>query len=184
MYLCLKNKKIKFLYKKANKNLINNIRQLDLCNFGNIIEYPVEAIHYLKIISKKIKRYGGGLLTFDYGYINNKNRNTLQSVKKHKYSSICTLPGDADITSHINFELFSKILKQNKLSVKKIVTQNEFLQKVGIIERANLLSKKMNFNSKANLFYRLKKLLDHKEMGNVFKVLFAQKKGSKFSLGF
>jgi len=30
----------------------------------------------------------------------------------------------------------------------------------------------------------LKKLLDHKEMGSLFKVQFAQKKGRKFSLGF
>ena len=178
------NKKIKFLYKKANKNLISNIRQLDLPNYGNTIEYPVVAIKYLKIISKKITKYNGGLLTLDYGYIKNKNQNTLQSLKKHKYASIYNLPGNADITSHVNFDLFVTILKKNKLSVRKVITQNEFLQKMGIIQRANILSKKMSLYSKANLFYRLKKLLDQKEMGNIFKVLFAQKKGSDFFLGF
>ncbi len=184
VYLSKNNKKIKFLYKKANKNLINNIQRLDLCNFGDVIEYPVGAIDYLKIISKKIKKYNGGLLALDYGYINNKNQNTLQSVSKHRYASIYSKPGNVDITSHINFDLFSTILKKNKLSVKKVISQNEFLQKMGIINRANILSKKMNFYSKADLFYRLKKLLDQKEMGSIFKVLFAQKKGNKFSLGF
>ena len=76
------------------------------------------------------------------------------------------------------------ILRNNNLQVEKIVTQNEFLQKLGIIERANILSKKMNFKKKAEMFYRLKKLIDHKEMGNIFKVAFAKKKGSRFSLGF
>ena len=47
-----------------------------------------------------------------------------------------------------------------------------------------MVSKKMNFSSKADLYYRLKRLLDHKEMGEIFKVLFAQKKGNEFSLGF
>ena len=70
------------------------------------------------------------------------------------------------------------------MNVKKITTQNEFLRKVGILERANILSKKMTFREKANMFYRLKRLIDHREMGSIFKVLFAQKKGGKFSLGF
>ena len=55
---------------------------------------------------------------------------------------------------------------------------------MGIIKRANIISKKMNFKSKANLFFRLKKLLHHQEMGSLIKVLFAQKKKSKFFLGF
>ena len=42
----------------------------------------------------------------------------------------------------------------------------------------------MTFKEKANMFYRLKKLLDQKEMGGHFKVMFAQKKDGKFSLGF
>jgi len=60
----------------------------------------------------------------------------------------------------------------------------EFLKKIGILERANILSEKMTFKEKANMFYRLKRLLDYREMGGLFKVLFAQKKGRKFSLGF
>ena len=108
----------------------------------------------------------------------------MQSVKQHRYTNLFFQPGHSDITSHINFQLFNKILKKNNLDVKKIVTQNEFLKKIGILERANILSEKMTFKAKANMFYGLKKLLDYREMGNLFKVLFAQKKGRKFSLGF
>ena len=94
------------------------------------------------------------------------------------------MPQNADITSHINFKLFHKILKKNNLNVEKVTTQNEFLKKIGILERANILSKKMTFKEKANMFYRLKRLLDYREMGSLFKVLFAKKKGKRFSLGF
>ena len=94
------------------------------------------------------------------------------------------MPNRSDITSHLNLNLFNKILKKNNLDVEKIVTQNEFLKKMGILERANILSRKMTFKQKANMFYRLKRLLDYKEMGSLFKVLFAKKKGNKFSLGF
>ena len=94
------------------------------------------------------------------------------------------MPHHSDITSHLNFKLFHKILKKNNLNVEKITNQNEFLRKIGILERANILSKKMTFKKKANMFYRLKRLLDPKEMGNLFKVIFAQKKSRNFTLGF
>ena len=94
------------------------------------------------------------------------------------------MPYQADITSHLNFKLFHNELKKNNLNLEKITTQNEFLKKIGILERANILSKKMTFKEKANMFYRLKRLLDYREMGSLFKVLFAYKKGRKFSLGF
>ena len=180
----INNKKIKFLHKKANNNLIKRIRNLNLISVGNTIEYPVEALKFLESIAKKINKFEGGLLTFDYGYTIKKNQNTLQSVKKHKYLNVFLKPGHSDITSHINFKLFHKILNKNNLDVQKITKQSEFLKKIGILERANILSKKMTFKAKANMFYRLKRLLDPEEMGDLFKVIFAQKKGRKFSLGF
>jgi len=178
------NKKIKFLHKKANNSLIRHIQNLNLISIGNTIEYPLEAIKFLNAITKKINKFDGGLLTFDYGYTVKKNQNTLQSVKKHRYTDPVLLPGHSDITSHINFKLFQKILKKNNLNVKKITTQNEFLKKIGILERANILARKMTFKEKVNMFYRLKRLIDYREMGSLFKVLFAQKKDKKFSLGF
>ena len=178
------DKKIKFLNRKANDNLIKRIRDLNLISIGNTIEYPIEALKFLKTIAKKINKFEGGLLTFDYGYAIKKNQNTLQSVKKHKYLDLFFKPGHSDITSHINFKLFHEILNKNNLDVKKIIKQSEFLKKIGVLERANILSKKMTFKAKANMFYRLKRLQDPKEMGNLFKVIFAQKKGRNFSLGF
>jgi len=177
-------KKIRFLHKKANSSLIKRIQNLNLISTNNIIEYPIEAIKFLDAIAKKINKFDGGLLTFDYGYTIKKNQNTLQSIKKHRHLDLFFKPGHSDITSHINFDLFQKILKKNNLNVKKIINQSEFLKKIGIMERANILSGKMTFKEKANMFYRLQRLLNYREMGSLFKVIFAQKKDGKFSLGF
>ena len=178
------NKKIKPLYKKASKSLIKKIKNLNLNSTSGTIEYPLVAIKILKTIAKKINKFDGGLLTLDYGYTKNKNQSTLQSIKKHNYTDFYSTLSHSDITSHLNLKLFHQILTRNNLNVEKITTQNEFLKKIGIIERANILSKKMTFKEKANMFFRLKRLLDYKEMGSLFKVLFAQKKSRKFSLGF
>ena len=178
------NKKMRFLNKKANDSLVKRLYDLNLISAGSTIEYPIKAIKFLEAIAKKINKFDGGLLAFDYGYTIKKKQNTLQAVKKHRYSNLFSEPGHSDITSHINFKLFQKILYKNNLDVKKITNQNEFLKKIGILERANILSKKMSFKEKANMFYRLKRLLDPKEMGDLFKVIFAHKKGKNFSLGF
>ena len=185
-YVALSNdkKKIKILHKKANNNLIKHIKNLNLASVGNTIEYPIKALEFLKIIASKINKFNGGLLTFDYGYLDKKNQNTLGSIKKHRHLNLFFKPGHSDISSHLNFKLFRKILNKYNLNVKKIANQGDFLKKIGILERANILSKKMTFKEKANMFYRLKRLLDAKEMGSLFKVIFAQKKGKKFSLGF
>ena len=54
--LSKKNQKLEFLYKKAEKTLVKNIKELNLISRGNIIEYPIEAIKYLQSITKKIKK--------------------------------------------------------------------------------------------------------------------------------
>ena len=125
----------------------------------------------------------GCLLMIDYGYVKNKNQNTLQSVKNHNYNYILSDVGNSDISYLINFKFISQFLKKKKLKCK-LVNQNEFLQKLGIKERANRIAEKLNFKSKVNLYYQLKKLIGYKEMGEQFKVLLATKKNKKFSTGF
>ena len=61
-------KKIQFVYKKAQKNLIKNIKKFKSIKNQNIIEYPHVAMNYIKKISRKISVHDGALLTFDYGY--------------------------------------------------------------------------------------------------------------------
>ena len=40
------------------------------------------------------------------------------------------------------------------------------------------------FSKKADIYYRLKRLVDEKEMGNLFKVMFIKKRNNKYRLGF
>ena len=82
------NKKIRFLHKKANNSLIKRIQDLNLISIGNTIEYPIVALKFLGVIAEKINKFDGGLLTLDYGNTTKKNQNTLQSIKKHRYTNI------------------------------------------------------------------------------------------------
>ena len=68
------------------------------------------------------------------------------------------------------------------LTVDKIITQSEFLQKMGIMERFKILSDKLSNKEKSNLYDRLKRLVHPKMMGENFKVIFAKNKKCSFTL--
>ena len=92
--------------------------------------------------------------------------------------------GNADITSLVNFNLLKTYFKKKTLKRNNVVTQEYFLKKMGIINRAQILSKKMNFQEKSEIYYRLQRLINPKQMGKLFKVIFAFKLEKKFTMGF
>ena len=183
-YLLNKKNKIDEVYKKASIKDISKIKKFKVLNNLKFIEFPKLGLSELNKITKKISKLSGGLLLIDYGYLNSKNENTLQSLSNHKRNNIFDNLGKADITSLVNFSLLNEYFIKNNLKVKKVVTQKFFLEKMGIIERANHLSQKMSFKEQSNLYLRLKRLLDTKLMGNLFKVIFAYKFKKNNFLGF
>jgi len=148
------------------------------------IEYSPLALEYLKKLTEKIRLNNGGFLIIDYGYINKEMKNTLQAVSKHKYADILESFSNSDITYNLNFSLINKIVKKFGSFLQITTTQKKFLLKVGILNRAEILSKNMTFGKKADMYFRIKRLIDKKEMGNLFKVFFVTNKKNKFKLGF
>jgi len=183
-YSLNKNKKIDEIYKKASNKNISQIRRFKALKNLKFIEFPKLGLDELKKIIKKISKLNGGLLLIDYGYLKPKNRSTLQSLIKHKRNNLLDNLGKADITSLVNFSLLNEYFIKNNLKVKKVVTQKFFLEKMGIVERANNLSKNMSFKERSNLHLRLKRLLDTRLMGDLFKVIFTYKFKKDNFLGF
>ena len=179
-----KNNKVYEIYKKACNKDVSQIKKFKVLKNLNFIEFPKLGLKELNKIINKISKLEGGLLLIDYGYLTPSNMNTLQSLLKHKKNKLLDNLGKADITSLVNFNLLNEFFIKNNLKVKKIVSQKFFLEKMGIIERANNLSQKMSFREQSNLYLRLKRLLDKKLMGNLFKVIFTYKSKNNNFLGF
>jgi len=173
-----------FFEKKIDIKKIEKEIKFKISHNQNFIEYSKEGLDYLKNISKMIKRNTGGLLVIDYGYTEKKMRNTIQAISNHKFANILSDIGNVDITYNINFNLFKKFTeKMNGLS-NDLTTQREFLLKMGIKQRAEIISHNLNFLKKADIFYRLKRLIDENQMGNLFKVMLIKNNKNKFKLGF
>ena len=178
------NLKIITIFKKANSKTILELKKYNLLKNQSFIEYPKQGLGELNLITSAIKKLNGGLLLIDYGLVKQCGKNTLQSVKNHKLNRMFNNVGNADITSLVNFNLLENYLRDKKLKINGIVSQEFFLKKMGIINRAEILAQKMNFKEKTDLYLRLQRLLNPKQMGKLFKVISAFKLNKKFSLGF
>ena len=111
-------------------------------------------------------------------------KNTLQSVHKHKFSKVLKNIGKSDITYNLSFYLIKKIVKKLNLKVMGLTTQKKFLIRMGILKRAEILAKNLVFSKKADIYYRLNRLIDSKFMGELFKTMLVTKKNNKFKTGF
>ena len=184
-FICFKNNRFKkFIFKKVSKKTVKQLKKMGLLRKKGIIEYPKKGLQLLDLITKKINKLNGGILLIDYGYIRAQGKDTLQSLKSHKKNVFYKNIGKADITYLVNFQLLNKFLLNKKFFLNRIVSQNFFLKKLGILERAEILSKNASFKEKSDLYYRLDRLLSKKKMGSLFKVLFASNSKGKFNLGF
>lgn len=183
-YIFYKDNNFKIYDKKIIKKNIEKLLSDKITKNQKFLEFSQSGLKMLDAISKKIKKQNGGLLIIDYGYKEKKMFNTIQSIKNHKKVNFLENLYNCDITHLINFNLFIKKLRKNKLDFIKLTSQRDFLLNMGIIERAKIISKNLPFSSKINIHLRIKRLIDNNQMGSLFKVLLATKKINKFNLGF
>ena len=148
------------------------------------IEYSPLATKYLKTIINKIKLNRGGILIIDYAYYEKEMKNTLQAVSKHKYCDVLKSFRNSDITYNLSFNLINMIIKQLGSCSSLSTTQKKFLTKLGILDRAEILSKNIPFTEKADIYFRIKRLIDENQMGHLFKVMFITNHKNQFKLGF
>ena len=178
------DKKISFISKKTNIKIIEKNINFKISKNQNFIEYSPLGFKYLLNILKVIKKNKGGLLIIDYGYFAEKMKDTLQAIYKKKYSKILKNIGKSDITYNINFYLFKKIAENFQELEVNFTSQKKFLTSLGIQQRAEIICKNKTFTEKADIFYRLERLIDEKEMGNLFKVMLIKNSNNDSQIGF
>ena len=177
-------KKAEFKEQPINIKNIEQDLSFEISKDQEIIEYSPSSFEYLKDISSLIKKNDGGILIIDYGYLNLKMEETLQAIKNHKYSNILENIGDSDITHNINFNLFKRFIDQFDDLNSIINNQKKFLTSMGILKRAEIISENLPFSKKSDLFYRIRRLIDEKQMGELFKVMLIKKSKNNFKTGF
>ena len=119
---------------------------------------------------------GGALLAIDYGYADTQTGETLQAVRRHAYADPLDLPGETDLSAHVDFGALAETARKAGLTVAPLTTQGAFLTRLGIVERATALSR-ANPGLAAEIERATDRLTGKNQMGELFKVFCAHSPG-------
>ncbi len=108
-------------------------------------------------------------LFIDYGHIAPARGETLQAVRNHAYEHPLTSPGEADLTAMVDFSSVQSAFESAGFGVAGLVTQAEFLGRLGAIERASALMS-ANPLQAATIEAGVARLMAPTGMGGRFKV--------------
>ena len=138
---------------------------------GSIREVCPAAARLAHALAARLRREGGVALFIDYGYFPSACGDTLQALRHHRRHDVLADPGEADLTAHVDFAAFAAAAVQAGARAFGPVTQATFLTSLGAKERAAELSKRATPAQAATIASGLRRLLDDREMGTLFKAL-------------
>lgn len=151
---------------------------------GGMYETSPDSIAIIQDIANRVRDDGGTALVIDYGYFHDGFKDTFQAVKKHEYWPVLKTPGEADLTSHVNFPLLKKKAEEAGAKAYIDVTQGELLEALGLSVRSEMLAKNADEKTKENITLSSRRLSHEDEMGTLFKCMAIAGSNSPIPLGF
>jgi NADH dehydrogenase [ubiquinone] 1 alpha subcomplex assembly factor 7 len=136
---------------------------------GSILELRDEAL--IELLATRLVRHGGAALIIDYGHATVGFGDTLQAVRHHEYADPLIDPGEADLTTQVNFGELLVSAHRKGAATHGPITQGKFLHRLGIVERATRLKADATPRQAADVDAALARLTAPDQMGDLFKVL-------------
>ncbi len=137
---------------------------------GAIFEVAPAREALMETIAGRIAGSGGAGLFFDYGHAETAIGDTLQALRAHRYDDVLAHPGEADITSHVDFERLAQAARRQGLAAH-LMTQGDFLIEQGLLQRAGSLGAGKDEAMQQRLRAEVERLAGPEQMGALFKVL-------------
>ena len=134
---------------------------------GDIVELCAPASAIAQTIGQHIQSHGGTALVIDYGDWRSLG-DTLQALSAHQHTDPLADPGNADLTTHVDFEALATATPS---AHTRLTTQGIFLERLGITARANALAQRLTGTALETHIAAHRRLTDPTEMGRLFKVI-------------
>jgi NADH dehydrogenase [ubiquinone] 1 alpha subcomplex assembly factor 7 len=137
---------------------------------GEIVEQSPARDAAMSAIATCIAQCGGAALIIDYGHEKSAPGDTLQAVRGHRYVPVLVDAGEQDLTAHVDFEALGRAAAEAGAVVTPVVTQGDWLRRLGIDARASALARAYPERA-AELDVALDRLCHEEQMGQLFKVM-------------
>ncbi len=140
---------------------------------GTVFEIAPARDAVMAALSERIRLSGGTAVIIDYGHMATGLGDTLQAVRDHQFDPPLAHPGEADITSHVDFEQLARRAAAEGLQINGLTYQGDFLLALGLAERAAALGRDKDAETQENIRADAERLAGAGEgkMGELFKVL-------------
>jgi SAM-dependent MidA family methyltransferase len=143
---------------------------------GAIFETSPARVAITDAIAYRVARQGGAALLIDYGHLHSGFADTLQALRDHRFDDVLAFPGEADLTSHVDFAPLAAVAEGHGLEALT-ATQGDFLVGLGLLERAGALGANAAEEIRERLRGEVERLAAPGQMGSLFKVLAITPKG-------
>ncbi len=150
---------------------------------GEIAETSPARDEAVAAIARRLAQHGGAALIVDYGHAKTAPGDTLQAVRGHQFAPVLANPGEQDLTSHVDFEALARAAVEAGAAVTALVGQGEWLNRLGIGQRAAALAT-ANPERAKELATAVHRLTGKDEMGELFKVIAIHSPAWPAPLGF
>lgn len=140
---------------------------------GDVLEWPAASVSIMKELSRRLVRDTGAALVIDYGYWGPAFGDTLQALKAHASVDPLAEPGEADLTTHVDFHRLAQAAAEEEARIHGIAAQGDFLEALGVEARAVALKARATPAQAADIDKALLRLTERgpRGMGELFKVL-------------
>jgi SAM-dependent MidA family methyltransferase len=150
---------------------------------GEIAEDSPARSAAVSEVAQRIRQSGGVALFIDYGHERTAPGDTLQAVRGHRFAKVLERPGEQDLTAHVDFEAVAAAARDCGAEVTPLVTQGEWLNRLGIGARAAALAN-ANPERAETLASAVQRLAGRDQMGELFKVIAIHSPGWPMPPGF
>ncbi len=155
---------------------------------GTVLEVGAEAQGVARALASRIAAQGGAALVIDYGHAATAPGETLQALRRHAFADPLEAPGEADLTTHVDFAALAGAARSAGAAAHGPVEQGAFLLALGMAARADQLGRRNPAQAGA-VAAALERLTtpgtaDRPGMGTLFKVLAITQPGAPAPPGF
>ena len=137
---------------------------------GEVIEIAPAREAMVREVASVVAARGGAALWLDYGSLARGTGDTFQAIAGHRRTDPFGRPGEADLTSHVDFAALARVAAAAGCSVQT-TTQGRFLLQMGLLERAGALGACADEAQRDAIRAAVERLAGPSTMGELFKVM-------------
>jgi Uncharacterized conserved protein len=150
---------------------------------GDVVETCAPARSFTETLAARIAAQGGAALLIDYGNWHSLG-DTFQALKAHQPVDPFEVPGEADLTAHVDFEPLALVARAAGAQVSAMTAQGVLLERLGITARAQMLAQSLDGAALEAHIAAHRRLTHPEEMGHLFQSLAIVAPGAALPPGF